>query len=58
MITRRELFTWFRRGEPSRTPAPVAEPIARPVLEPVWIDDDKPFSLEAFYQARAEAKRQ
>jgi hypothetical protein len=54
MITRRELFTWFRKKPAEHSSA---DPVARPVLEPVWIDDAKPFSLEAFYQARAEQRR-
>lgn len=53
MINRRELFTWWRRSappvRPTRDPAP---PLAR-VVGPTRIDDPEPFSLEAFYAARA-----
>ena len=58
MMSRRQLFTWWRCA-PARPPdlarapePPIPPPPARAV-DPVWIDDPAPFSLEAFYRARA-----
>ena len=53
MMSRRQLLTWWRRA-PAPPPAPIPPP-ARTV-PPVWIDDPEPFSLEAFYRARAEER--
>jgi hypothetical protein len=64
MMSRRQLFTWWRRPpRPARAAAPprAAEPPVPPLparaVEPVWIDDPAPFSLDAFYRARAEERR-
>ena len=58
--TRREILAWWRHRnppEPRRAVRPEGEamdlPIALPVTEPVWLDAPAPFSLEAFYAARA-----
>lgn len=57
MINRRELFTWWRRTPtaPVRPVRDVAPPLAR-VVGPSRIDDPEPFSLEAFYTARAKLR--
>ena len=66
MMSRRQLFTWWRRAPaPALALAPALARASEPPLpppparavEPVWIDDPAPFSLEAFYQARAEGHR-
>jgi hypothetical protein len=57
MINRRELFTWWRRSvaPPARPARDAAPPLAR-VVGPTRIDDPEPFSLEAFYAARAKPR--
>jgi hypothetical protein len=65
MMSRRQLFTWWRGAPaPARAPEPPIPPPPARAVDPVWIDDPapfspEPFSLEAFYRARArgEARR-
>jgi hypothetical protein len=56
MMSRRQLFTWWRHPPApplARPPEPAVPPPLSRVVDPVWIDDPAPFSLEAFYRARA-----
>jgi hypothetical protein len=54
VINRRQLLTWWRRpARPDDEPTPV---LAR-FVAPTPIDDPEPFSLEAFYAARAKERR-
>jgi hypothetical protein len=55
-MSRRQLFTWWRRA-PAPAPEPPVPPPPSRAVAPVWIDDPEPFSLEAFYRARAEERR-
>lgn len=54
MMTRRQLFTWWRRS-PDNAREPREAPLAR-IVEPTPIDTAEPFSLEAFYAARKEGR--
>lgn len=60
MINRRELFTWWRTAPAPPPTVDVAvrdrAPLLARVVEPTAIDDPEPFSLDAFYAARANCR--
>jgi hypothetical protein len=52
-LTRRQVLTWWRRPpQAAHAVAPPSVTLAR-LVEPTAVVDPEPFSLEAFYSARA-----